>query len=361
MKILSVVGARPNFIKLAAVASLFKERFQHVIVHTGQHYDYEMSKIFFDQLSIPEPDYHLGVGNGSHAYQTGEMMKRTENVLMKERPALVVVYGDTNSTLAGALASVKAGFKVAHVEAGLRSFELEMPEEINRRVVDQISHLLFAPTQVAIENLKKESVMGKVFLTGDVHADMLFKWMDVAKRSSVAFERLPLNKGEYIVVTIHRIENVENPYRLKNILTSLKKLSEHYKIVFPVHPRTNIRIAELGLRYLIEDPNIILTKPLGYIDFIKLVASSNKVLTDSGGVQREAYLLRKPVIVLRDRTEWVELVEKGWVLLLNPVHDININFILDFNPSNYPEGLLGDGRASERIARIVEIFLEEEA
>ena len=357
MKIVSVVGARPNFVKLAAVDGLFRARFTHVVVHTGQHYDYEMSRIFFSQLSIPEPDYHLGIGSGSHGYQVGETIKLCEEVLLKERPDLVVVYGDVNSTLAGALAAVKAGFKVAHVEAGLRSFDVSMPEEVNRRVVDHISHLLFAPTVNAVETLKRENVMGKIFLTGDVHVDVLAKWAGIAEENSRILESLGLKDDEYIVATIHRVENAENMDRLKNILLLLKELTKEYKIVFPIHPRTRKKIAEFNYEYLTRNGNLLMTSPLGYLDFIKLVAHSRMVLTDSGGVQREAYLLRRPVVVLRNRTEWIELVEQGWALLMNPESVLVADMILEFEPKNYPIGLLGDGKAGKKIVKIIENFL----
>ena len=352
VKVLSVVGARPNFVKLAGVEPWFSKMFDHVVVHTWQHYDYELSRVFFEHLDIREPDYYLGVGSGSHGYQIGEIVKRLEEVLFKERPDLVVVYGDTNSTLAGALAAVKAGFRVAHVEAGLRSFDMSMPEEVNRRVTDHVSYLLFAPTENAVRNLKRENVLGKIYLTGDVHVDVLNRWMPIVDKRSRILDLLDVVPGEYIVVTVHRAENTDNPVNLGNIVKAL--LNIPYRIVFPVHPRTRNALGRMGLlRKLEESENIVLTKPLGYIDFIKMVKHSWKVITDSGGVQREAYLLGIPCIVLRDRTEWVELVEAGWVKLVGTDPDKIVKSVEEFGPKESKPGLLGDGRAGERIASII--------
>ena len=353
--IVSIVGARPNFIKLAAVANLFDERFNHVVIHTGQHYDYELSKVFFDKLELRSPDIYLGVGSGTYGYQVGEMIKKIEKHLYSIYPDLVVVYGDTNSTLAGALAAVKAGFPVAHVEAGLRSHDIRMQEEINRRVVDHISSLLFAPTPSAKDNLKKESTVGKIFLTGDVHVDVLYRWLPKARESDI-LERLNLINETYIVATVHRAENVDNRARLLSILKGLKELSKRSKVVLPMHPRTKRRIHEYRLESAVyNDPNIVITKPLNYLDFIKLLMNSELVVTDSGGVQREAYLLKKPVIVLRDRTEWIELVNIGWVRLVD--NDVNKlvqeYYSLIRDKPIYKPGVLGDGKAAVRIVSIL--------
>ena len=349
MKIVSIVGARPNFIKLASLDALLREAFEHIIVHTGQHYDYELSRVFFESLGIPEPDYYLGVGSGSHGYQVGEMVKRVERVLLEESPRLVLVYGDTNSTLAGALAAVKAGLRVAHVEAGLRSYDMRMPEEVNRRVVDHISHLLFAPTPTAIENLKVEAVLGEAFLTGDVHVDVLERWLEVAENSRI-LEKLGVREESYIVVTVHRAENVDDKSRLTAIVEGLTSLEE--ELVFPMHPRTKEALRRYGLYDKLSRSNITITKPLGYLDFIKLLKHARLVVTDSGGVQREAFLLSIPCIVLRDRTEWVELVEAGWARLVpNPLELALV--VRSFKKPIVKQPLLGDGRAAERIARII--------
>lgn len=354
-KVVSVVGARPNFIKLAAIEPQLSKYFDHVIVHTGQHYDYELSKIFFENLKIPEPNYYLGIGSGTHGYQVGEGIKRIEELLMKEKPDLVIVYGDTNSTLAGALAAVKAGFRVAHVEAGLRSYDMRMPEEVNRRVTDHISWLLFAPTLNAVKNLINEKVLGEVYLTGDVHADMLFKWIKIAEAKSSILHKLQLHPGEYVVVTVHRAENTDDVTRLTKIAGIIMKASTITKVVFPVHPRTKKALNRLELLdKLRRCRNIIITEPLGYLDFIKLLKNSKIVITDSGGVQREAYLLKIPCLVLRDRTEWIELVENGWVKLIDVNIDKAIRLLRNpLVPMKHDSKLLGDGKAGEKITEII--------
>jgi UDP-N-acetylglucosamine 2-epimerase (non-hydrolysing) len=260
MKVLSVAGARPNYVKLAAVHDVFSRFFDHVVVDTGQHYDYEMNRVFFEQLGVPEPDYFLGVGSGSHGYQLGEIVKRVEEVLLKERPDLVVVYGDTNSTLGGALAAVKAGFRVAHVEAGLRCFDMSMPEEVNRRVVDHVSHLLFAPTGSARRNLLAERVPGAVYLTGDVHVRALRRWLPVAEERSRVLERLGLEPG-YVVVTVHRAENVDDPGRLSKIAHLVASLAGRARVAFPAHPRTRKRLAEADLWETLARSRAVLTEP----------------------------------------------------------------------------------------------------
>jgi len=360
-KVISIVGARPNFIKLAGVTTHFTKRFNHIIVHTGQHYDYELSKIFFENLDIPEPNYFLGIGSGTHGYQVGEGIKRIEELLLKEKPSLVVVYGDTNSTLAGALAAVKAGFKVAHVEAGLRSYDMRMPEEINRKLTDHISWLLFAPTKNAVKNLMNEKVLGEIYLTGDVHVDVLLRWIKVAESKSRVLDKLSLSPKEYITITVHRAENTDDEVRLTKIAKLIMRISNIIKAVFPIHPRTRKVLTHLGLiRKLEKCRNLIIIEPLGYLDFIKLLKYSRIVITDSGGVQREAYLLKVPCLVLRDRTEWIELVDEGWVKLI----DVNIEEAIEAvkNPSipmRSSSIVLGDGKAGERIAKIISEKLTE--
>uniref|UniRef100_A0A7C5UTG6 UDP-N-acetylglucosamine 2-epimerase (Non-hydrolyzing) n=1 Tax=Ignisphaera aggregans TaxID=334771 RepID=A0A7C5UTG6_9CREN len=361
MKVLSITGARPNYIKLAAICEVFSRFFEHVVVDTGQHYDYEMNRVFFDQLSIPEPHYFLGVGSGSHGYQVGEVIKRVEEVLLKEKPNIVVVYGDTNSALGGALATVKAGLRVVHVEAGLRSFDMSMPEEINRRVIDHISTLLFAPTKTAVNNLLSERVPGKVYFVGDVHVYTLRKWLPIAEEKSNILAKLGLKPDEYVLVTLHRAENVDNIMKLSRLLQLINKVAEYYKVIFPVHPRTRKNMVEAKLDIIIsKNNNIILTQPLGYIDFIKVLNHTKLVLTDSGGVQREAYLLKKPVIVLRKTTEWVELVELGWVMLYDVEREVNLEQILGWKLRGYVEGLLGDETAPQKIAEIIYHFLQKQ-
>ena len=357
MKILSVVGARPNYVKLAAIYNAFSKLFDHVVVDTGQHYDYEMNRVFYEQLEIPEPHYFLGVGSGSHGYQVGEIIRRAEEVLVREKPDMVVVYGDTNSALGGALAAVKAGFKVAHVEAGLRSFDMSMPEEVNRRVIDHVSSLLFAPTKTGLSNLRSERVPGVPYLVGDIHVYILRKWLPIAEEKSGVLGRFGLKPNDYILITLHRAENVDDADRLARLLEVINRISQSHKVVFPIHPRTRKSISRYGLERLVfKNDNIVLTQPLGYIDFIKLLNHSRMVLTDSGGVQREAYLLRKPVVVLRKNTEWTELVEHNQALLCDP-DKLDEDKILGWKPGNYVEGLLGDETAPWRIAEIIRLFI----
>jgi UDP-N-acetylglucosamine 2-epimerase (non-hydrolysing) len=357
VKILSVVGARPNYVKLAAIYNAFSKLFDHVVVDTGQHYDYEMNKVFYEQLEIPEPHYFLGVGSGSHGYQVGEIIKRAEEVIIREKPDMVVVYGDTNSALGGALAAVKAGFKVVHVEAGLRSFDMSMPEEVNRRVIDHVSSLLFTPTKTGLINLRSEHVPGVAYLVGDVHVYILRKWAPIAEEKSNVLGRLGLRSHEYILVTLHRAENVNNTNRLTRLLGLISRISQYHRVVFPIHPRTRKNISQFKLDHIIsKSDNIIMTQPLGYVDFIKLLNHSGMVLTDSGGVQREAYLLRKPVVVLRKNTEWVELIEYNQALLCDP-DDLDEGKILGWKPGNYVEGLLGDESAPWRIAETIRLFI----
>jgi UDP-N-acetylglucosamine 2-epimerase (non-hydrolysing) len=313
MKIITVVGARPQFIKCAPLSRELRKEHTEILVHTGQHYDPEMSDIFFEELQIPKPDYHLGVGSGSHGKQTGEILAKVEEVLIKEKPDLVIVFGDTNSTLAGALAAVKLHIPVAHVEAGLRSFDRSMPEEINRVVTDHISQLLFCPTKTAVDNLAKEGITKGVYLTGDVMVDALEYNRGIAEENSRILERFSLTPGSYLVVTVHRPSNTDSREQMEAILSALGQSGK--PVVFPIHPRTKKYLFEYGLLDTLPG-NIILTEPLGYLDVVRLMAHAEKILTDSGGMQKEAYLLGIPCITLRENTEWVETVEDGWNVLV---------------------------------------------
>ena len=351
LKVASIVGARPNFIKLAPLSKELRRHFDGVIVHTGQHYDYEMDRLFFEQLKIPEPDYHLGVGSGSHGYQTGEMLKKIEEVLIKEEPELVIVFGDTNSTLAGALAAVKLHIPVAHVEAGLRSFDKRMPEEVNRVLTDHVSNLLFCPTERSVENLKREGITEGVYLTGDVMVDAVRQNVEIAEESSVILEELGIEPKGYYLATIHRAENTDDQERLKSIVDALCEIED---VIFPCHPRTEKRLKDFGLWERLQK-SVRVIKPVGYLDMLILEKNARKIVTDSGGVQKEAYIFKVPCITLRETTEWVETVEDGWNVLVGARKEDIVKAIKGFTPKseNY-NSRFGDGRASKKI---VEIFL----
>ncbi|MBN2101796.1 MAG: UDP-N-acetylglucosamine 2-epimerase (non-hydrolyzing) [Candidatus Aenigmarchaeota archaeon] len=352
MKIVSVVGARPQFIKCALLSREIRKFHKEVLIHTGQHYDYDMSRLFFEELSIPEPDYNLGIGSGSHGAQTGNMLVEIERVLTKEKPDMVLVYGDTNSTLAGALAGAKLHIPVAHVESGLRSFDKSMPEEVNRILTDHVSDLLFAPTKTAVDNLKKEGIKKGVHLTGDIMMDALLANLKIAEKSNI-LKNLEVEPKKYLLATVHRASNTDDVVKLKNIIQALSESGD--KIIFPVHPRTEKIIRNDKLKSLAKG-NLILTKPIGYIDFLWLQNNAKKILTDSGGIQKEAYMLGVPCITLRDNTEWVETVKSGWNVLSGTDKKKILDNIRNFRPHVKRERLFGDGKASKRIVQIINDF-----
>lgn len=325
MKIFSIVGARPQFIKLAPLSAKLSGLHDEIIIHTGQHYDYLMSEKIFLDLGIRKPDIHLEIGSGSHAAQTGEMMIKLETAMLEHKPAIVIVFGDTNSTLAGAMAAAKLTIPIIHIEAGLRSYNKNMPEEINRIVADHVSQYLFVPTQTAADILKKEGLEKSAYLTGDIMVDTMESNIKIALDKSTAMSDLKLIDGEYNLLTLHRNYNVDNTTILESLLNQLGTLQE--KIIFPVHPRTRKMLA--GSYKLPQ--NIQMVDPLGYLDFIALENSASRIITDSGGIQKEAYILRKPCITLRTETEWVETVHEKWNLLLNPADKNIAEQIADFH------------------------------
>lgn len=312
MKIFSIVGARPQFIKLAPLSSKMEGIHNEIIVHTGQHYDFLMSEKIFLDLGIRKPNIHLGIGSGSHAFQTAEMMKMLEQVLLENRPDLVIVFGDTNSTVAAALAAAKLKIPLLHIEAGLRSFNRAMPEEINRIVTDHVSDFLFAPTLTSIKNLENEGLGTRTSLTGDIMVDTINNNLKIALQKSTAIAHLGLEENNFSLLTLHRDYNVDDESILANILNQLSHLEG--TIIFPVHPRTRKMLAKV--KYNSE--NIVLTEPFGYLDFIALEHSAKRIITDSGGIQKEAYILKKPCITLRTETEWIETVNENWNLLVSP-------------------------------------------
>jgi len=349
VKILTVLGARPQFIKAGSVSreiAKYKD-LQEVIVHTGQHYDANMSDIFFDDMKIPKPDYFLGIGGKSHGAMTGQMIEKIEEVVLKEKPDWVMVYGDTNSTLAGAIVASKLHVKLAHIEAGLRSFNMKMPEEVNRILTDRVSDILFCPTDTAVQNLKDEgydSFTCKVSKVGDVMLDGTIFYKDFAQKPSLHVE------DDFILCTIHRAENTDDKKRLKSIFGALSEIAKEKQIILPLHPRTKKIIEDLELHV----ENITIIEPVGYLEMVWFIDNCSLVMTDSGGLQKEAYFFEKQCIILRDETEWVELVEHG----VNTLAGANKEKIIDyyknnskFNTNNSLLNLYGDGKASERIIK----------
>jgi UDP-GlcNAc3NAcA epimerase len=346
MKVLTIVGARPQFIKAAVVSRILRQENTEVLLHTGQHYDYLMSEVFFNELGIPQPDYNLEVGSARHSAQTGEMLIRMEPIFERERPDYVLVYGDTNSTLAGALAASKLHIPVAHVEAGLRSFNREMPEEINRVLTDHISQLLFCPSQQAVGNLKLEGITSGVHVVGDVMYDAILKYIDVAEKKSKILGSLNLTAGKYLLATVHRQVNVDDPERLFDILETLSLTNE--AVVFPAHPRTLKVIKSRGFSL---GKNIILVEPVGYLDMLWLEKNARMILTDSGGMQKEAYWAGVPCITLREETEWVETVQTGWNVVTGMERAGIMEAVRGFViPASHPT-LFGDGDAGMQIVQ----------
>lgn len=353
MKIVSIVGARPQFIKCAPVSRELRKAHEEILVHTGQHYDHGMSEVFFEELAIPEPDYNLGIGSGTHGHQTGTMLGAIEDVLVKEEPNMVLVYGDTNSTLAGALAAAKLHIPVAHIEAGLRSFDRRMPEEVNRVLTDHTSDLLFCPTATAVANLAAEGITEGVHLVGDVMLDAMNYNRAIAEERSRILEDLGVRPGEYLVVTVHRPSNTDDCDNMAAIIGALGEAGK--SVVFPVHPRTRRYLGEYGLLAAMPE-NVRVTEPLGYLDMLHLMAHAEKILTDSGGVQKEAYMLGVPCITLRENTEWVETVEAGWNVLVGAERERIVDAIHSFSPASRQVNLFGDGDACIRIGEILTGF-----
>jgi UDP-GlcNAc3NAcA epimerase len=358
MKLIFIVGARPQFIKLAPLSYALRKDFKNVIVHTGQHFDQEMSDSFFSELDICHPKYNLGIQAKSHGSQTGRMLAELEGVILNEQPELVIVFGDTNSTLSGALAAAKLHIPVAHVEAGLRSYNRIMPEEINRILTDQLSTILFCPTEAAVENLKSEGYphqIGKknfqqIFNVGDIMVDSHAMAVEKSKDKTILND-LNVKQGEYYLLTLHRPYNVDDNQNLSFMFTELEKLGK--RIVFPIHPRTKKTIDQNSIPI---PNNFICLKPLGYLDFVHLQAHCHKIITDSGGIQKEAYILKKPCITLRSETEWLETVDAGWNLLINPFTETNYSEKIEaFEPPSTYKNIFGENVA-EKMVKIIKAF-----
>ena len=359
MKILTIVGARPQFIKAYPVSKAISEHknVEEILLHTGQHYDFNMSKIFFSELSLKEPDYNLGVGSGSHGEQTGEMLKGIEDVITKESPNLILIYGDTNSTLAAALAGAKSQIPVAHIEAGLRSYNLKMPEEINRILADRISTYLFCPTETAVNNLMKEGFekfnyegfkfkKPKIVFSGDVMYDAFLLCNKILK-SSLQIQKLIEECEEFHLATIHRAENTDIKSNLKNIIGALDKISKDIPVIFPIHPRTKEKLKN----YNIAPEKLKLIEPVGYFDMLYLLNNCKAVFTDSGGLQKEAYFSKKPCITLRAETEWTELVQIGANRLVGADDTLITRAAQEINKTHLKikTGIYGNGNASKEI------------
>lgn len=355
MQVLTVVGARPQFVKAGMVSrALAAEGVEEILVHTGQHYDAAMSDVFFEELQIPTPAHHLGIGSGLHGSQTGRMLEAIETVLLETKPDRLLVYGDTNSTLAGALAASKLHIPIDHVEAGLRSFNRTMPEEINRIVTDHVASLLFAPTETAITNLRNEGINEEqIIRSGDVMFDATLAAADIAKRTSTVLEDLALKPQEFILATAHRADNTDDPALLRAVFEGLAEAARTLPVVLPLHPRTK---ASLEREELLEwaHENLTITEPKGYMDMTHLEANASLIATDSGGVQKEAFFHQVPCVTLRKETEWVELVDLGWNTICNPASDpIAETLLARIGTQGEQARPYGDGTASAEIAAAI--------
>ncbi len=349
MKITTIIGARPQFIKSAPVSKAFSQFHEEILIHTGQHYDRNLSAVFFGQLGIPEPKYNLGVGSGTHGWQTGNMLIALEEVLLEESPDWVLVYGDTNSTLAGALAASKVHVPLAHIEAGLRSYNRRMPEEINRVLVDHVSDILFCPTAGAVDNLEQEGITTGVHCVGDVMYDALLHFLPIAEETSSILLSLDLQQDAYILATIHRAENTDDPTRLRSLMSCLEVTD--CEVVLPIHPRTGMALTSQNIGV---PPNVRVIEPLGYLDMILLEKFASAIMTDSGGVQKEAYLLGVPCLTFREDTEWTETVQAGWNTLVGVNPSLVQRALQKPKPEENPPSIYGAGNASGKIKEILE-------
>lgn len=358
MKIVTIVGARPQFIKAAAVSRVIRRENQEVLVHTGQHYDKNMSEIFFEELHIPRPDLNLGVGSGTHARQTAEMMIGIEDILMKEEPDYLMVYGDTNSTLAGALAASKLNIPIIHVEAGLRSYNRRMPEEQNRVLTDHVSAFLLCPTDSAVENLKKEGIEKGVYKIGDVMCDAVLYYSRIMEEKGREYY---LNRTkslyqpigdieEWYLATVHRAENTDSLEKIENILAAFEQFDA--KVLFPVHPRTRHFVDELHEKHKYQ--NILFIEPIGYLDMLYFTKNAKKVVTDSGGLQKEAYILKTPCVTVRSETEWVETLDGNWNILATPDTADILEKVRNVIPDERKrKTCYGDGDAAEKLCKLL--------
>jgi len=353
MKIASIVGARPQFVKASCLSRELKLQHNEILIHTGQHYDKLMSECFFNDLDIPTPNYNLEVGSGSHAYQVANMLLKLEDIFLKEKPDIVLVYGDTNSTLAGSLAAVQANISLAHIESGMRSFDKTMPEETNRIISDHLSDICFCSTQTAVDNLMKEGIQDNVYLVGDVMVDALYDNLKKAERSDI-LQQLNIRKDQYYLATIHRASNTDNSDNLKNILEAFLELDK--PVVLPLHPRTKKAI-EKSFPGELKNARIKCINPVSYLDILQLEKNARKILTDSGGIQKEAFILQIPCLTLRDTTEWVETIECGCNILTGADKSkiiLAAGSKSSFSDSSSSKSFYGDGKASHKIKSILD-------
>ena len=358
--VLTVVGNRPQFVKAAAVSTHLRERVEEILVHTGQHYDPELSDIFFEQLEMPEPDRELEVGSGTHAEQTAAILTRLEPLVGELQPDAMLVYGDTNSTLGGALVAAKSSVPLVHVEAGMRSFDRTMPEEINRLAVDSLGGLLLCSTETALRNLRNEGRGENAIVVGDVMADVALAFGPVADERSDVLDRLGLEPRRFSVATAHRPGNVDDPDRLGLVVEMLGRAAETAPIVFPVHPRTRSQLEEIGALDDLGDRGITVVEPLGYLDMTRLVRTARAVITDSGGLQKEAFLASVPCLTMREETEWVETTESGWNRLVGLRPDAVGVALAELPPAGEVSPaaeLYGGGKAGERVAAAISDWL----
>ena len=346
MKIAIAAGTRPEFIQVEPIIrELVGRNIEYLFIHSGQHYDYDMDKIFFEEMQVPDPTYYLGIGSKLPGEQIGEMIIKSESIFRQEKPDMLLVTGDTNTALGVALAANKSKIKVGHFEAGMRSFDRSMPEEINRVIIDNFSDALFSPTERGIRNLHDNGIHDNVFLVGDVMLDSITYYRKLIENKSRTLEELSLSKKPYLLLTLHREANTDNKDRLKNILDAVSSVS--YPVIFPIHPRTKQRIQNFNIR--ISD-NIHTISPAGYFEFLRMIFHSEKLLTDSGGAQKQAFFLSKPCITLRPNTEWMETIESGWNILVDDNQENILEAVTNFNPQGSPDlSLFGNGESSQKI------------
>ncbi len=358
-KILTVVGARPQFIKAAPLSKALaeSENLTEVLVHTGQHYDYALSQQFFDELGLPTPQYNLEIGSGRHAVQMGQILIKLDAVLEAEKPDMVVVFGDTNSTAAAAIVAAKNNIPLAHVEAGLREGNKKIPEEVNKLLTDSVSDLYFAPTQTGVDNLKKQGITQNVFLTGDIGIDLIVNGLDKIKANKSLLQKLEITEGSYFFMTCHRASNTNDVENLKQILSTFADINE--PIIFPIHPRTRLTIEQNGLGHFLEKKNVKVIEPIGFWDTQTLIRHAKMVLTDSGGVIKEAYFHRVPCLILDKQIEWIEAVNEGWSHIVGANRNRILEKIHNFGDPSVQSHFLGDGTAAKKIVEHISTFLKK--